>query len=171
MDDFSFSGLTQTKLDDKNRFVLPQAMRYGLVEKGELKFALALGLGGCLVIYRMSDIAAIIAKFKAKQHVARFQKFFTLFFSTLHYTTCDKLGRVVLPGSLKQAAGITGDIAIAGVLDKIEIWPQERYDAELASFMTGAESGDLKGMIEEAFSLLGEEPKSTDPVEKLESLV
>ncbi len=167
MKKFSFSGLSKTKLDDKNRFVLPQAMRYGLVENGEMKFAIALGLGGCLAVYRISDIEKMIEKFKAKQHVAKFQKFFTLFFSTLHYTTCDKLGRVGLPGSLKQAAGIEGEIVIAGVLDKIEIWRQDRYD-ELTAVMAG--EGDLTGIVEAGFSLLDDE-ECESPVEKLESLV
>jgi len=31
-------------------------MRFGLVENGALEFTLALGLGGCLAIYRRSDI-------------------------------------------------------------------------------------------------------------------
>jgi len=76
MSKFFFSGCTAGKLDGKNRFVLPQSMRLGLVEEGKLEFSIALGLGGCLAIYRKSDIQKIIEKFQAKQHVGKFQKFF-----------------------------------------------------------------------------------------------
>ncbi|NGX45167.1 MAG: Transcriptional regulator MraZ [Chlamydiae bacterium] len=157
MSDFFFSGSSAAKLDGKNRFVLPQQMRYGLVEKGDLRFSIALGLGGCLAIYRQSDIEKIAQKFKEKQHVAKFQKFFTLFFSTLHTTSCDKIGRLVLPPLLKKAVDINSDLIIAGVLNKIEIWPKERYDAQLQAMMTGEDPDyDLAKLSEEAFALLEE---------------
>ena len=159
MNTFFFNGSTYSKLDDKNRFVLPQQMRYGLVENGELEFTIALGLGGSLAIYRRSDIEKIIKKFQAKQHVAKYQKFFTLFFSTLHHATCDKLGRVVLPSVLKKAAGIEGEIVIAGVLNKIEIWPKEKYELDLETFL-GGEDNTLAQMTEEAFALLDESEES-----------
>lgn len=160
MSSFFFNGSTYTKLDAKNRFVLPQQMRYGLVENGELAFTMAIGLGGSLAVYRKSDIEKIIKRFQAKQHVAKYQKFFTLFFSTLHHLTCDKLGRVVMPQVLKNAAGIENEIVICGVLNKIEIWPKVKYDKDLETFLDGDDS-QLATMAEEAFALLddeGEEP-------------
>lgn len=155
MNTFFFNGSTQSKLDDKNRFVLPQQMRYGLIENGELEFTIGLGLGGCLAIYKRSDIEKIVKQFQSKQHVAKYQKFFTLFFSTLHHATCDKLGRVVLPPILKKGAGIKSEIVIAGVLNKIEIWPKEKYEFDLDTFLSGEDSS-LAELTEEAFGLLDE---------------
>lgn len=156
MDEFFFSGLTYAKLDEKNRFVLPQAMRYGLVEAGKLEFTLSLGLGGSLAIYRKSEIKEIVAKFRAKLHHVKFQKFLTLFFSTLHTTTCDKVGRVLLPSVLKKAAGIKDEIVIAGVLDKIEIWPKEKYEFDLEQLLSGDADNSIHQLAEEAFACLGE---------------
>ncbi|MCB1084967.1 MAG: hypothetical protein KDK60_02580, partial [Chlamydiia bacterium] len=154
-------------------FVLPQHMRYGLVENGNLEFTIALGLGGSLAIYRRSDIEKIVKKFQAKQHVAKYQKFFTLFFSTLHHATCDKLGRVVLPPILKKAAGIKSQIVIAGVLNKIEIWPEEKYTFDLETYLGGEEPA-LAQMTEEAFALLDEpevvEEVSQDEQEEFERI-
>lgn len=158
MGKFFFSGCTSAKLDDKNRFVLPQSMRMGLIENGEMEFSIALGLGGSLAIYRQSDIQKIVEKFQAKQHVGKFQKFFTLFFSTLHQTTCDKIGRVILPTVLKNAVGIDSEIVIAGVLNKIEIWSKEKYDSQLMNLMQGNDPEmNLAQMCEEAFALLDED--------------
>lgn len=172
MSEFFFSGSATAKLDEKSRFVVPQAMRYGLVEEGKLEFTIALGLGGCLAIYKRSDIEKIVKKFQAKQHIAKFQKFFTMFFSTLHHTTCDNIGRVTIPAILKKAAGIEKEIVVAGVLDKIEIWPQEKYEANLASFFESSEEeSPLNEMLEEAFALLNEEEtveEKKDPVALLE---
>ena len=154
---FFFSGSISAKLDDKNRFVLPQEMRYGLVENGQLEFTLALGLGGCLAIYRKSDIDKIVEKFQAKQHTAKFQKFFTLFFSTLYPTSCDKIGRVGLPAMLKNAVNIEKEVVVAGVLNKIEIWPKDRYEANLRLLLEGKDPDfDMAKMAEEAFGLLEE---------------
>ena len=157
MDQFFFSGSTNSKLDVKNRFVLPQQMRYGLVEEGRLEFFIGLGLGGCLAIYRRSEIQRIVEKFHKKQHIAQYQKFFTLFFSTLHESTCDKIGRVTLPNHLKQVMNINKEIVIAGVLNKIELWSKEAYDKNLSNLLLGKDTEiDLAKMTEEAFALLNE---------------
>ncbi len=135
MAQFYFSGCQVAKLDEKNRFVLPQHLRYGLVEKGKLEFTIGLGLGGCLCIYRQSDIEKLVSRFEKKIHQVKYQRFFTLFFSTLHHLSCDKIGRVLIPPVLKKAAGIKGEIVIAGVLNKIEIWPKAKYEKDLEAFL------------------------------------
>lgn len=164
MSQFFFSGSSHAKLDGKNRFVLPQQMRFGLVENGILEFTIALGLGGCLAIYRKSDIEKIVEKFQSKQHLAKYQKFFTLFFSTLHQTTCDSVGRVLLPPVLKEAVELKSELVIAGVLNKIEIWPKERYNKQLQEL-------DIGKMTEEAFALLGDEEKNDDGKDLLNQLL
>ena len=166
MSGFFFSGSEVAKLDEKGRFVLPQEMRYGLVEEGKCEFVIGLGLGGCLAIYRKKVIDQIVEKFRAMQHVAQYQKFFTLFFGTLHAAKCDNIGRVTLPAMLKNAIGIGKEIVVAGVMDKIELWPKELYERNLRDVLEGkAQDHNLAKMIEEAFALLSEEPR-VPPVSK-----
>jgi len=163
MHKFFFSGSTPTKIDEKGRFVLPQGMRFGLVENGVLEFSLGLGLGGCLAIYRQSDIQRIVAKFQEKSHLGKYQKFFTLFFSTLYQTTCDKVGRVHIPSTLRKAVGITSEIVIAGVLNKIEIWPKKEYDVQLEAVLSGKDVDmNLAKLTEEAFALLEKPEEEVD---------
>lgn len=162
MSGFFFSGSSVAKLDEKGRFVLPHEMRMGLVEEGRCEFAVGLGLGGCLAIYRKSAIGAIVERFRKVQHLAQYQRFFTLFFSTLHQTGCDKVGRILLPDTLRSAVKIGKEIVVAGVLDKIELWPKEVYDANLQQMLDGSsKDGDLAAMTEAAFALLnGVEPQA-----------
>lgn len=134
---YFFSGAHEAKLDEKNRMVLPHELRYGLVENGVLQFSLALGMGGCLAIYRKSDIEKLVDQFQKLQYVARYQKFLTVFFSTLFQTECDKVGRITLPPLLKKASKIDQEIVIAGVLNKIEIWPRNLYEQSLGDFLEG----------------------------------
>ena len=170
MSGFFFSGSHTSKLDEKGRFVLPQEMRFGLVENGKCEFSIGLGLGGCLTIYKQSHIQKIVAKFQQHQYDVKFQKFFTVFFSTLYQTECDKVGRISIPSSLKKAVGIDKDVTICGVMDKIEIWASEVYDANLLKLLSGeSEDFDLAKMTQEAFSLL-QEPKA-EPEETVEKAV
>ncbi|MDE3046972.1 MAG: hypothetical protein KGI83_01335 [Verrucomicrobiota bacterium] len=168
-----FSGSDVAKLDEKGRFVLPQEMRYGLVEEGKCEFVIGLGLGGCLAIYKKSVIQRIVEIFKQNQHAAKFQKFFTLFFSTLHQAECDKVGRVSLPATLRSAVGIGKEIVVAGVMDKIELWPKEVYDRNLRDLLDGASSDmTLAKMTEKAFALLheGEDDAGIEPTAEMNPL-
>lgn len=163
MNGFFFSGSEYAKLDEKGRFVLPQEMRYGLVESGKCEFVIGLGMGGCLAIYRKSVIEKIAEKFRKMQHSPKYQKFFTLFFSTLYPTECDKVGRISLPTILKNAIGIKKEIVVAGVLDKIELWPKEVYEKNLKDLLEGkSEDLNLAKMTEEVFGLLNDEPIEED---------
>ena len=151
-----FSGAHTSKLDEKNRLVLPHELRYGLVENGVMQFSLALGMGGNLSIYRKSEIDRLIEQFQKLQYVAKYQKFLTIFFSTLFHTECDKVGRIKLPAMLKKAARIDQEVVIAGVMNKIEIWPQEAYETMLSQFLDGQDQDlDLAKMAEEAFKEQG----------------
>mgnify|MGYP001799346106 FL=1 len=158
-----FSGSWTVKIDDKGRFVLPSSLRYGLVEEGKLTFFLGLGLGGCLSIYKTSEIQKMVKRFEKKQHVAAYQPFFTTFFSSLQEIHPDKVGRVLIPPLLRQAASIQKEIVIAGVLSKIEIWPREVHEKKMQQFLQG---GQLQQMAEEAFALLGEQAPHSQPVTK-----
>ena len=164
MTDSYFSGSYHAKVDEKNRFVLPQELRYQLVDDGRLEFVIALGMNGCLTIYKTGDMARIVEEFRKRQHVAKFQKFFTLFFSTLFHTTCDKIGRVMIPAVLKEAAQIESEITLAGALSKIEIWPKKTYAAQLESYLGSNEgTSEMQELMQEAFSLLSEETNGVVP--------
>jgi MraZ protein len=150
---FYLSGSYSGKLDDKNRMVLAQELRYGLVENGELEFVIALGSHGCLTIYKKSEMDRIVEKFKAKQHIAKYRKFFTLFFATLFTTGCDKVGRFMIPQHLKDAAKIKSEVVLVGVIDRIEIWSKEAHQNEMASLLQPkGDAIDMASLMEEIFN-------------------
>ena len=62
---------------------------------------------------------------------------------------------------LKKAIDVKSEIVIAGVLNKIEIWPKEIYENQLKDLLDkkGPDS-DLAKMSEEAFALLEEEDET-----------
>ncbi len=168
---YFFSGAHEGKLDEKNRVVLPHDLRYGLVENGVLQFSIALGMGGCLCIYRKSDIEKLVEQFRRLEYVAKYQKFLTIFFSTLFQTECDKVGRITLPPLLKKASKIQQEVVITGVLNKIEIWPKDAYEQTLTSFLSGeGEQMDFGQLAEEAMKPLGKTPYSILNLEQANNL-
>jgi MraZ protein len=81
-------------------------------------------------------------------------------------STCDKIGRVILPNHLKLAVNIKKEVVIAGVLNKIELWSKEAYDKNLSNLLQGKDTElDLAKMTEEAFALLNEQDESNTSCE------
>ena len=147
-----FCGAHNMKLDSKGRFVLPSEFRYGLVHEGKLEFAVTLGFGGSLTIYKAPVIHDMMQKMAPFQFAPDLQSFFTTFFGSLQLTTCDKLGRVKLSSQLKQVLGKKEkEIVVVGVFDKIEIWPKTLYDKNMEKMM---QSEVLSSNMERAFSIM-----------------
>jgi MraZ protein len=45
----------------------------------------------------------------------------------------DKLGRIIIPPSLREYASLSGDVVVAGVHSRIELWDKAIWDAEQAN--------------------------------------
>ena len=66
------------------------------------------------------------------------------------------------------------EVVVAGVMDKIELWPKEVYDRNLRELLEGKSADfNLAKMTEEAFALLGEDESEeavSDAAKKLADL-
>jgi MraZ protein len=50
-----------------------------------------------------------------------------VFFSGAQEVKPDKQGRVALPQNLREYAGLTREVVVAGVFSRIEIWDRDRW--------------------------------------------
>ena len=50
-----------------------------------------------------------------------------VFFSGAQEVMPDKQGRVALPQNLREYAGLTREVVVAGVFSRIEIWDRDRW--------------------------------------------
>ena len=119
-----FLGEFQHSLDQKGRVILPAEFRPALAE-GAVIGAVP---GGCLAVYTKEEFARvseeILEKVRRGEHDLDAAR---VFFADAREVTPDRQGRVALPLSLREYAGLTREAMVIGVLTRIEIWDPERW--------------------------------------------
>lgn len=122
-----FVGTYYNKLEAKGRFTLPKAFRQDTTD-----WILTAGLDGCLFIFRQQEFVQEAQKLEQLSYYqADHRALIRHLANNASEQTVDQLGRLLIPESLKETAGINKNIVIVGSLSRIEIWDQERYHALL----------------------------------------
>ena len=119
-----FMGEYNNTIDAKGRLIIPSRFRELLGEE----FVLTRGLDGCLSIYPMDEWAAFEEKLRALPLTNKDARTFSRFF-VAGATTCqlDKQGRILVPQTLRQFAGLEKDVVLTGNLNRIEVWSKETW--------------------------------------------
>ena len=119
-----FMGEYNHTIDAKGRLIIPSKFREVLGEE----FVITKGLDGCLFVYDNQEWNAFEEKLKAlplnKKDNRQFVRFFLAGAAEVEV---DKQGRILVPGNLRDFAGLEKDVLLAGMLDHIEIWNEERW--------------------------------------------
>ena len=92
------------------------------------EFVLTRGLDGCLYIYPMDEWEAFEEKLRALPLTNKDARAFSRFF-VAGATTCelDKQGRILVPQTLREFAGLEKDVILAGNLSRVEVWSKEKW--------------------------------------------
>lgn len=138
-----FLGEYAHSLDEKGRVVMPSKFRPELatgcvVTKGQER---------CLFVFakdRWDDEASAVLKLPRTDRRAR--NFSRSFFASASDQTLDRAGRCQIPEPLRAYAGLTKDVTVVGVADRIEIWDTATWRS------VAAEADDYYADIEEVLS-------------------
>lgn len=119
-----FMGEYSHTIDAKGRLIIPSKYREELGDQ----FVLTRGLDGCLSIYPMKEWHQLEEKLKALPLNDKNARTFTRFFVS-GATLCelDKQGRILVPQTLREFAGLNKDVVVCGTNDRIEIWSKEKW--------------------------------------------
>lgn len=120
-----FIGEYIHSIDNKKRLAVPARFRKELGEKA----ILTKGLDNCLFLYPEEEwkkLAQKLGQLSMGQSGAR--SFTRLILSAAVEVEFDNLGRILIPDYLKNYAGLKKRIAVAGVLNRLEIWDQENWE-------------------------------------------
>lgn len=94
------------------------------------------GVDRCLFAFPPEEWAAFKANIKANADLsAKGRQLSRMFFSMAFEATLDRQGRVLIPTKLGQYAGLSRDVTIAGVDDRLEIWDTDEWNR----YLTGAD--------------------------------
>lgn len=112
-------------VDNKNRIIVPSKFREDLGET----FVVSKGLDGCLYIHPRSEWMAFQEKLKnlplSNKDSRTFSRFF---FSGANEVTPDKMGRILLPQSLMDYAGVKDEVVSIGMMNRVEVWSKTKWE-------------------------------------------
>lgn len=119
-----FIGEYQHNIDEKGRIQIPVKFRTKLSTGA----VITRGLDSCLFLYPKEEwqqIAERISELPMSNAKAR--SFTRLLLAGAMEVELDKAGRIIIPGFLRQYAGLKKTAILAGLWGKIEIWSEENW--------------------------------------------
>jgi len=125
-------GSYPAKIDDKGRLKIPNAFRAVVEDQHGAGLYLTSLSGDSVRIYPMAEWLAVEQRVSRmpSSHPARLK-----FLDRVNYFgqvgEFDAQGRVLIPGRLREAAGVVGEVDVLGQISYLEVWSHERFLAKL----------------------------------------
>jgi MraZ protein len=126
----SYEGSYQHTLDAKGRVSIPAEMRKA---SGDI-FVLSRGFDECLNLYPLEEWELVDRELRElRQTSEQARRYVRQMMKTVRRLVVDSHGRVTIPQWHRAFAGLETNVLINGVLDHIELWNPERFEAWEAS--------------------------------------
>jgi MraZ protein len=123
-------GQHSPKLDEKGRVILPAKFREEL--QGGL--VITRGQDRCLFVFSTAEFALVNDKIRqAPVTNAEARNYLRIFLSGASDEQPDKQGRVTIPATLRQYAGLDKDLVVIGVGNRAEIWDAKAWSDFLST--------------------------------------
>ena len=144
-----FQGEYESTMDSKGRFLMPAAVKKQLPES-ENSFTISRGAGNCLTLYPKSTWDSILNKISGLNDLdPRVVVFKRNFLRGATEVSLDNAGKLNVPQSLLDYAGVKKDIVIFGVLSRFEIWDKTKYNEMFDSTSDATLSENAKAILDE----------------------
>lgn len=131
----AFYGTEKGKLDPKRRLSIPLSLRHDpATKKTHTRFFLKYGSERCLQLYSVEDWHVMEEKLGRLLKGDREDRDFVFkFLEDACWVTVDGQGRITIPSSLQDRAGLGTDVVLRGVIGFIAIWSTETYGERTAA--------------------------------------
>ncbi|MCB1214903.1 MAG: division/cell wall cluster transcriptional repressor MraZ [Deltaproteobacteria bacterium] len=142
-----FRGRFDYNIDEKGRTSLPAKFREVLSAQDDERLILTT-FDACLWAYPTAEWQLIEEKIAAlPQFSSQVKALQRVFVSGASECPIDKQGRILIPPTLRDYAGLKREIVFVGMTRRIEIWAKERWDSTFNA---------SQKLIEDATDSLGE---------------
>src|ERR671939_1540904 len=124
-------------IDDKNRLTLPAKFRQAFADG----VVVTRGMDGCLYAYPRDEWRdSVEARLRELDPLSREGRLMhRYFYSGAAEAELDKQGRVMVPATLGEYAGLGKEVVVAGIHDHLEIWDRAAWRAHLDEIEGSAE--------------------------------
>ena len=125
----TFIGEYSYSLDSKGRINMPAKFRQALSKDNKSTFVITRGMDSCIWVYSLNQWLEIEKSLRSLSSLSKIHRTFVR--NTARYatpSTYDKQGRITIPPSLIDYAGLDKDVLIIGVVNKMEIWDTQNLE-------------------------------------------
>ena len=124
-------GVYECKVDAKGRLMLPAGIKKQLLPMLGEGFILKRSVfHTCLELYPMSEWNNVIIDVnKLNRFIKEHLDFIRMFTTGLKPIDLDGTGRLLIPRDLVDFSGIKKNIVVSSVINMIEIWDKDKYEA------------------------------------------
>lgn len=129
----SFTGEYNNTIDQKNRLSIPAKYRKALDISNNNTFVLTKGFDQCLFLYPLEEWKIVENQLSSLSTIkGKNRNFIRSIVRYANYLKYDSQGRIQIPEILLNYSNIKKNVAVIGVIKKIEIWsPDTLKDFEL----------------------------------------
>ena len=120
------TGEYNNTIDDKGRLSFPSKLKTNINQN---VLVITKGLGSCLWLFTTDQWEIVQNKFMNNSSMLKEKSLMVMrhFIAPAQEIEFDKNGRLSIPQSLREYAGLTKDCTILGVAKYVEVWNAETY--------------------------------------------
>ncbi len=145
-----FRGVYEHQIDAKGRTSFPAKLRETLVGQYDDRLILTTALDACLHCYPVREWEALETALARRNPMEPGVKsLLRLYVASAQEVPLDKLGRVLVPPSLRAHAKLERDVVWAGMVKVIELWSQDGWHAAQDEARAEADSADVMRVLTE----------------------
>jgi MraZ protein len=123
-----FLGTHTPRLDEKGRLILPAKYR----EELSAGLVLTKGQERCLYVFPVTEFGRITDALRTAPMTARgVRDYSRVFFASASDEELDKQGRITIPLSLRDYAGLQRECVVIGANTRLEIWDAQAWTSYL----------------------------------------
>lgn len=143
-----FRGVYEHQIDAKGRTSFPAKLRETLVGTYDDRLILTTALDPCLHAYPVREWEAVEAALAKRNPMEPGVKsLLRLYVASAQEVQLDKLGRVLVPPTLRAHARLEKEVVWAGMVKVIELWSAEGWRKAQDEARTAAESADVMRVL------------------------
>jgi MraZ protein len=145
-----FRGVYEHQIDAKGRTSFPARLKETLVGAYDERLIITTALDSCLHAYPVREWEQLeMALARRNPMEPGVKTLMRLYVASAQECPLDKLGRVLIPPSLRSHAGLERDVTWAGMVKVIELWSKEGWARAQEEARGEADSAEVMRVLTE----------------------